>query len=115
VPVTIATDTKEEGRRGDTEVSSTRSGAIPAAPEREGHAAASKKQLARQAHSAARRRGAAARSARGEQGGANACAPSRKDCRIAADAQRDQRRWYERLGVEQATIECGGSPQPVAT
>jgi hypothetical protein len=54
---------KEAGARGDTSVSPTRSRAISRVLKREGHAAASKSALARQARSAARRRTAAERSA----------------------------------------------------
>jgi hypothetical protein len=51
----------EKGQRGDTNVSPKRSRAISMALKREGHTAASKGELALQAHAAARRRGAAAR------------------------------------------------------
>ena len=53
----------EKGQHGETGVSSTRSRAIVGALKREGTAAASKPALAAQARSAARRRGAADRSA----------------------------------------------------
>jgi hypothetical protein len=52
-----------KGRRGATAVSRTRSRAVEGALQREGSAAASKPALARQARAAARRRGAADRSA----------------------------------------------------
>jgi len=54
---------EEAGQRGDTEVSPKRSRAISKALKREGHAAASKSALARQARSAAKRRTPAERSA----------------------------------------------------
>ena len=53
----------EKGQRGGKHVSPKRSRAIEGALKREGHTAASKSELARQAHSAARRRGTTARSA----------------------------------------------------
>jgi len=58
-----AASASRKGQSGDTHVSPTRSRAITAVLKREGHAAASKKELAQQARSAARRRGATARSA----------------------------------------------------
>ena len=54
---------KEAGERGDTSVSLTRSRAISRVLKHEGHAAASKSALAKQARSAAHRRTAAERSA----------------------------------------------------
>jgi len=54
---------EEAGERGDTSVSPTRSRAISRVLKREGHAAASKPALARQARSAARRRSPSERSA----------------------------------------------------
>ncbi|HEY1328400.1 MAG TPA: DUF6496 domain-containing protein [Casimicrobiaceae bacterium] len=53
----------EAGKRGKHTVSRTRSRAVEGALEREGHSAASKSSLARQARAAARRRSAADRSA----------------------------------------------------
>jgi hypothetical protein len=57
----------EAGARGDKSVSSTRSRAVSHALRREGHGAASKSALARQARSAARRRSATERSAAAAQ------------------------------------------------
>lgn len=54
---------EEAGERGDTSVSPTRSRAISRVLKREGHAAASKSALAKQARSAAQRRTATERSA----------------------------------------------------
>ncbi len=58
-----AASASRKGRRGDSDVSPKRSRAITAALKREGHSAASKTELAKEARSAARRRGPAARSA----------------------------------------------------
>src|SRR6185437_8928131 len=52
-----------KGRRPRRKISSTRSRAVKGALKREGHSAASSRSLAKQAHSSARRRSAAQRSA----------------------------------------------------
>ena len=78
-----------KGRTGETSVSATRSRAITGALKREGHAAASKIALARQARSAARRRGPAARAAAANKavrtkGPAERAAAARKAARTRA-------------------------------
>ena len=79
----------EKGQDGKTGVSSTRSRAIVGALKREGTAAASKPALAAQARSAARRRGAADRSAAAQKavrtkGPAERSAAARKAARTRA-------------------------------
>ena len=77
------------GRRGKKRVSRSRSRAISGALRREGRSAASRSALAKQAHSAARRRSAAARSAAAKKaartkGPAKRSAAARKAARTRA-------------------------------
>ena len=82
----------EKGRRGETRVSRTRSRAIVGALKREGRSAASKRALAKQAESAAHRRGPAARSAAARKavetkGSYGRAAAARKTTRTRAEAR----------------------------
>ena len=79
----------QAGKRGGKSASRTRSRAISKALKREGHAAASKPALARQAKRAARRRGPAARSSAAKKalrtkGAAGLSAAARKAARTRA-------------------------------
>ena len=78
-----------KGRRPRRKVSGTRSRAVRGALKREGHGAASKRSLARQAHSSGRRRSAsqrsaAARKAARTKGAAGRSAAARKAARTRA-------------------------------
>ena len=78
----------EVGQHGDATVSPRRSRATTRALEHEGHSAASKPALARQAHAAAKRRGAKARSAAAKKA-ARTRAPAATERRSGSGAAAD--------------------------